>query len=63
MAGFRGILAGLVISSSIVAHPGLPTMKDTLNARIKQREWFRPFAPSILAGCNGDSTGRKSNGR
>ncbi|HEY0799321.1 MAG TPA: carbamoyltransferase N-terminal domain-containing protein, partial [Steroidobacteraceae bacterium] len=26
---------------SIVAHPGLPTMKDTLNARIKQREWFR----------------------
>jgi len=34
---------------SIVAHPGLSTMKDTLNARIKQREWFRPFAPSILA--------------
>jgi carbamoyltransferase len=34
---------------SIVAHPGLPSMKDVLNARIKQREWFRPFAPSILA--------------
>src|SRR5262249_27308067 len=34
---------------SIVAHPGLPKMKDVLNARIKQREWFRPFAPSILA--------------
>jgi carbamoyltransferase len=34
---------------SILAHPGLPDMKDTLNARIKQREWFRPFAPSILA--------------
>src|ERR1041385_2190855 len=34
---------------SIVAHPGLPNMKDVLNARIKQREWFRPFAPSILA--------------
>ena len=33
---------------SIVAHPGLPNMKDILNARIKQREWFRPFAPSIL---------------
>jgi carbamoyltransferase len=33
---------------SIVAHPGLPNMKDVLNARIKQREWFRPFAPSIL---------------
>ena len=34
---------------SIVAHAGLPNMKDVLNARIKQREWFRPFAPSILA--------------
>jgi carbamoyltransferase len=34
---------------SILAHPGLPDMKDTLNARIKHREWFRPFAPSILA--------------
>jgi carbamoyltransferase len=33
---------------SIVAHPGLPNMKDILNARIKQREWFRPFAPSVL---------------
>jgi len=33
---------------SIVAHPGLPNMKDVLNARIKHREWFRPFAPSIL---------------
>src|SRR5215472_14265834 len=36
---------------SIVAHPGLPNMKDVLNARIKHREWFRPFAPSILAEC------------
>ena len=34
---------------SIVAHPGLPNIKDVLNARIKHREWFRPFAPSILA--------------
>jgi len=33
---------------SILAHPGLPGMKDILNTRIKQREWFRPFAPSIL---------------
>src|SRR6202789_467205 len=33
---------------SIVAHPGLPNMKDVLNARIKHREWVRPFAPSIL---------------
>ncbi len=34
---------------SILAHPGLPNMKDVLNARIKHREWFRPFAPSILS--------------
>jgi carbamoyltransferase len=34
---------------SIVAHPGRTDMKDILNARIKHREWFRPFAPSILA--------------
>jgi carbamoyltransferase len=34
---------------SIVAHPGLPNIKDVLNARIKHREWFRPFAPSIIA--------------
>jgi len=33
---------------SIICHPGLPDMKDTLNARIKHREWFRPFAPSVL---------------
>ncbi len=33
---------------SIVAHPGLPNMKDILNSRIKHRERFRPFAPSIL---------------
>ncbi len=34
---------------SIVAHPGRKDMKDILNARIKHREWFRPFAPSIMA--------------
>jgi len=34
---------------SIVAHPGRPDMKEILNARIKHREWFRPFAPSIMA--------------
>lgn len=33
---------------SIVADPRRPDMKDILNARIKQREPFRPFAPSIL---------------
>jgi carbamoyltransferase len=39
---------------SIVAHPGHPGMKDILNSRIKHREWFRPFAPSILADRLGD---------
>jgi len=34
---------------SIVADPRRPDMKETLNRRIKHREIFRPFAPSILA--------------
>jgi carbamoyltransferase len=34
---------------SILTHPGFPGMKDILNARIKRREWFRPFAPAVLA--------------
>ncbi|HEX9108216.1 MAG TPA: carbamoyltransferase C-terminal domain-containing protein, partial [Longimicrobiales bacterium] len=34
---------------SILAHPGWPGMKDLLNSKIKRREAFRPFAPSILA--------------
>ena len=29
-------------------------MKDILNARIKHREMFRPFAPSILAEATGE---------
>ena len=33
---------------SIIAHPGIPNMKDILNSRIKHRENFRPFAPSVL---------------
>ena len=33
---------------SILADPRREEMKDTLNARIKRREPFRPFAPSIL---------------
>lgn len=33
---------------SILVHPGFPGMKDILNARIKRREWFRPFAPVVL---------------
>ncbi len=34
---------------SIVADPRRDDMKDILNARVKHREPFRPFAPSILA--------------
>jgi carbamoyltransferase len=34
---------------SIVADPRRPDMKEILNRRIKHREIFRPFAPSILA--------------
>ena len=33
---------------SILADPRRPEMKDILNDRIKHREPFRPFAPSIL---------------
>jgi carbamoyltransferase len=39
---------------SIVADPRSASMKDVLNARIKHREPFRPFAPSILAERVGD---------
>jgi carbamoyltransferase len=38
---------------SIVADPRRSDMKDTLNARIKNRESFRPFAPSILEDATG----------
>src|SRR3954468_3958041 len=39
---------------SIVTDPRRHDMKDILNARIKHREPFRPFAPSILAERTGD---------
>jgi len=39
---------------SIVVDPRRADMKDILNARIKHREPFRPFAPSILAEATGD---------
>jgi carbamoyltransferase len=38
---------------SIVADPRRPEMKEILNQRIKHREIFRPFAPSILAESTG----------
>jgi carbamoyltransferase len=34
---------------SILGDPRRPDMKDILNAKIKRRESFRPFAPSVLA--------------
>jgi carbamoyltransferase len=39
---------------SIIADPRREDMKDILNARIKYREPFRPFAPSILGEATGD---------
>ncbi len=36
-------------SRSIIADPGHPQMKDIVNAKIKFREAFRPFAPSVVA--------------
>ena len=39
---------------SIVTDPRRSEMKDVLNARIKHREPFRPFAPSIRAEATGD---------
>jgi len=39
---------------SILADPRRAEMKDILNARIKKREPFRPFAPSILKEHVGD---------
>ena len=65
----RDIAAGLVVgwfqgrmefgpralgNRSIVVDPRRAEMKDILNQRIKKREPFRPFAPSILAEYVGD---------
>ncbi len=33
---------------SILANPTLPNMKEVINSKIKRRESFRPFAPSVL---------------
>ncbi len=39
---------------SILADPRRPDMKDLLNSRVKFREWFRPFAPAVLAEKQGE---------
>ena len=36
---------------SILADPRNPNMKDVVNSKIKFREPYRPFAPSVLAEC------------
>tara|TARA_Y100001973_G_C5173706_1_gene320614 strand:+ start:54 stop:1679 length:1626 start_codon:yes stop_codon:yes gene_type:complete len=33
---------------SILADPRSPDMKDIINEKVKHRQWFRPFAPSII---------------
>ena len=32
---------------SILADPGHPEMRDRINAMVKKREAFRPFAPAV----------------
>lgn len=39
---------------SIIVDPRRPEMKNILNARIKHREAFRPFAPSVLEEKTGE---------
>lgn len=34
---------------SILANPAIKDMKETINKKIKKRESFRPFAPSVLS--------------
>jgi Predicted carbamoyl transferase, NodU family len=33
---------------SILADPRDPAMKDRVNEKVKHRQWYRPFAPSII---------------
>jgi carbamoyltransferase len=49
-AGFRGGSNGAraLGNRSIVCDPRNASMKEHLNSRIKHREGFRPFAPSVL---------------
>lgn len=34
---------------SILADPRSPTMRDRINHQVKNREWYRPLSPSVLA--------------
>jgi carbamoyltransferase len=33
---------------SILANPGYKDMKSIINDKVKHRQWYRPFAPSVL---------------
>lgn len=33
---------------SILANPAIDNMKQIINDRVKHRQWYRPFAPSVL---------------
>jgi len=47
---------------SILADPQNKEMRNILNSKVKHREWFRPFAPSVtLEACNRYFTGPKDN--
>lgn len=39
---------------SILANPAFPEMKDKINAEVKFREPYRPFAPSVIVEASGD---------
>ena len=39
---------------SILADPSRPEMKERINAIVKHREGFRPFAPAVLGGRQGE---------
>ncbi len=39
---------------SILANPRMAEMREIINKRIKNREWFRPLAPSVLAEASVD---------
>ena len=49
MDGFReNGMGARALNRSILGDPRRKDMKDILNSKIKKRESFRPFAPSIL---------------
>lgn len=43
--GFSEVGPRALGNRSIICDPSIDGMKDTLNAKVKFREWFRPFAP------------------